>query len=521
MMNRLWKFALIALVSIIVVIESGPSDARAGELRLPTVLGDSMVLQRDIPIRIWGWGDAGNPVTVTLGGVSETGTCGDDGRFDVSFPARSASTDPITLTVKSGDQAIQRSDILIGEVWVCSGQSNMAWPVDQANDADLEKLTANFPAMRIISIPNVAAREPQSTFKGTWEPVTPKSVGSFSAVGYFFGRRLHQTLNVPVGLIDNAWGGSAAEAWVPPETLQKAGKYVHLLKKWSDLETSYDHDAELAKHAKVHQQWVAGGRKGRAPRRPRNQLTGNHRPGNLYYGCLTPIIGYSIRGAIWYQGESNSGRSYQYRDLFPRMITQWREDWGQGDFAFYWVQLADFHNETEQPGESNWAELREAQTMTLKLPHTGQAVITDLGEASDIHPRNKQDVAKRLARLALNQDYAMDSLVAESPRYLKASFEDGRAVIDFQSVGGGLDTFDVPQLRGFAIAGEDKKFVHANAKIVDADTVEVFHPNVKNPIAVRYAWADNPVANVQNKEGLPLTPFRTDHFPGVTINNVK
>ena len=235
---------------------------------------------------------------------------------------------------------------------------------------------------------------------------------------------------------------------------------------------------------------------------------------------LKPTIGYPIRGTIWYQGESNAGRAYQYRHLFPLMIKSWRDEWGIGDFSFYWVQLADFQNESDWPTESSWAELREAQTMTTSLPNTGQAVIIDIGEGRDIHPRNKQDVGMRLARLALSKDYGMD-IVAEGPVYKSMEIEGGKAMLTFEHADGGLYTFDVNRPIGFAIAGEDKKFVWADAKVVGKDKVEVWSDKVTTPVAVRYAWAENPVCNLQNRAGLPATPFRTDDWPGRTVDAVK
>ena len=256
-----------------------------------------------------------------------------------------------------------------------------------------------------------------------------------------------------------------------------------------------------------------------APRAPQNPLVGQHRPGNLYNGVLRPVIGYGIRGAIWYQGESNAGRAYQYRHLFPLMIKSWREEWGQGDFPFYWVQLADYMAESPEPRDSAWAELRKAQTMTLStLPNTGEAVIIDLGEADDIHPRNKQDVAKRLARWALVRDYGME-LVFQSPLYKSLEKKENKLVLTLD-VGsrpeGQLDTRDVAEVRGFTIAGADQKFFPANARIVAPNQVEVWSDAIADPVAARYAWADNPVCNLQNRAGLPVTPFRTDDWPGVT-----
>jgi sialate O-acetylesterase len=245
-------------------------------------------------------------------------------------------------------------------------------------------------------------------------------------------------------------------------------------------------------------------------------MKGNHRPANIYNGVLKPTIGYGIRGAIWYQGESNAGRAYQYRDLFPLMIKSWREEWGQGDFPFYYVQLADYKAEKPDPGESDWAELREAQTMTMdKLPNTGQAVIIDIGEGKDIHPMNKAEVGARLARWALARDYGFE-IAHHSPQYKAMEKLPGKIVLKFDFVNGGWRPFDVNEPRGFAIAGEDRTWVWASAKILPNGIIEVSSDAVPNPVAVRYAWADNPVCNMFDKAGLPLTPFRTDDWPGVT-----
>ncbi len=509
------------LATLLALLWIGSAQA---ELALPNLFTDHMVLQRDKPIFIWGTTDKGAEVTVTLGDQKSTVTANDNGKWKAELKPLAAGG-PHEVVVRSGDAEKVISDVLVGEVWVCSGQSNMQWDVNSAVDADIEKLTANYPQLRLISVPQVGTQEPQDNFNGKWEVCTPNSVGSFSAVGYYFGRQLQQTLNVPVGLIDNAWGGSSAEAWVDRDLLQSSGKFDELLARWEKTEANYDHDKAVQQYKKNLDAWkekVAQAKKdgkpqpGGQPRAPRNPLTGQHRPANLYNGVLNPIIGYSIRGVIWYQGESNAGRAYQYRELFPLMIQNWRDDWGQDEFPFYWVQLADFLQERDQPGDSAWAELREAQTMTLdKLPNTGQAVIIDLGEAEDIHPKNKQDVAKRLARLALANEYGY-KIVSQSPRYKSMKVDGNAIVLEFDTYGSQLDYFDTRDLKGFTIAGEDKKFVNAKALIVDGTHVRVSSPEVKEPVAVRYAWGDNPVANLLNAQGLPATPFRTDDWDGVT-----
>ncbi len=489
--------------------------ARA-DVKLPAIFGDHMVLQRDQKDRVWGWADPGEEVTVTLKDQSKTATAGPDGKWQVTLDPLPTGG-PYSLTVK-GKNTLTFSDVLAGEVWICSGQSNMQLSVAGAHDADLEIRAANFPGIRLITVPNRGTQEPQHDFHGRWELCSPHTVGGFSAVGYFFGRQLHQTLGVPIGLINNSWGGSACEAWIPREKLAADPKYKPLLEHWEQIEKDYPMNKEKWQ-ATVSKARAEGKRPPREPHNPDEDMHGNFRPGNIYNGVLLPTIGYGIRGAIWYQGESNVGRAYQYRDLFPLMIQTWRDLWGQGDFSFYWVQLADFLNERSEPAESAWAELREAQTLTMKrLPHTGEAVIIDIGEGKDIHPRNKQDVGKRLARWALAKDYGV-AVSSQSPAYKSMEKHGNKIVLTFEHVDGGFRPFDVKEPRGFSIAGSDRKFVKAQANVADHDKIEVWSDMVSDPVAVRYAWADNPICNLYSAAGLPTTPFRTDDWPGVTINN--
>ncbi len=486
------------------------------DVRLPSLFTEHMVLQQGQENRVWGWADTAESVTVSICGQSQAATADTDGRWSVQLEPLEAGG-PFQLRVK-GKNLIELADVLVGEVWVCSGQSNMAFSVNRANDSDLEMLAADYPNIRLISVPQVGTQEPQDDFNGQWQPCTPETVGDFSAAGYFFGRQLYQTLDVPIGLIDNAWGGSACEAWVRRDLLEADDQYEELMARWAQTESTYNHEQQMEAYRARLKAWEEGGKKMQRPRPPRNPLTGQHRPANLYNGVLKPIIGYGIRGAIWYQGESNAGRAYQYRSLFPLMIRSWRDEWGQGDFPFYWVQLADFRDEQPEPQESDWAELREAQTMTMsKLPNTGEAVIIDIGEGRDIHPRNKQDVGRRLARWALAKDYGIE-VDCQSPTYQSMNKVDGKIVLTFDHVGPGLYTFDVNRPIGFAIAGEDRKFVWADAKLLGSDKVEVWSDQVPEPVSVRYAWADNPVCNLQSRNGLPATPFRTDDWPGLTID---
>ena len=514
--------AMVLALSCLYLINLNEAQAK---IKLPAIIGDHMVLQQGQKNPLWGWAEPGEKVTVTVDGQSHSATADDKGKWRVTLEPLKVGG-PYEITIKGSD-TITLKDVMSGEVWICSGQSNMAWTVANANDGDLEIMTANYPKIRLISVPQVGTQEAQDNFNGKWEACSPATVPNFSAVGYFFGRQLYQTLNVPIGLIDNAWGGSSAEAWVNRKRLEDEPSFKAMLERWKKTEETYNHEQAVAAYNKRLDQWKAAVQKAkkagktapRRPRAPRNPLTGNHRPANIYNGVLHPTIGYGIKGVIWYQGESNASRAYQYRKLFPFMIQNWRDEWKQGDFPFYWVQLADFRAEKPEPAESDWAELREAQTMTMsKLKNTGEAVILNLGEASDIHPKNKQDVAKRLARWALANDYGV-KVVYHSPQYKSMEVKGNKAILTFDHVGGGLDTFDVTTPIGFTIAGADKKFVKANARIVGKDKLEVWSDAVAKPASVRYAWADNPVCNVQNKEGLPLTPFRTDKWPGVTINN--
>ncbi len=510
MMNIPAKMFLCAFL-----VSTGLSFPVSAELKMASIFGDHMVLQRDEEVRVWGWSEPGAEVTVEIAGQKAAGSAAEDGRWEVRLAPLETNAAGLEMTVASGDQSLTFSDVLVGEVWLCSGQSNMQWPVAAAYDPDLEAMTADYPGIRLITVPQVGTQEPQIDFKGQWEVCTPESVAQFSAVGYFFGRQLHRTLGVPVGLIDNAWGGSAAEAWVKRDVLEADPAYADYIAEWEKIEETFDYEKALAAWEEKARQAREAGR--RPPRRPRNELAGQHRPGNLYAGVLHPLIGYSLRGVIWYQGESNSRRAWNYRDLFPLMIRHWREEWDQGDFPFYWVQLADFREETEGMPPSDWAVLREAQTHTLALPNTGQAVIYDIGEGRDIHPRNKQDVAKRLARIALARDYGYDELVHLSPSFDAMEVQGDKAILTFKNVGkSGLYTFDVTEAKGFHIAGQDREWHRAEGEVVGENKVRVWSDEEEAPVAVRYAWADNPVANLGNREGLPVVPFRTDDWPVAT-----
>jgi len=294
-----------------------------------------MVLQRNHANPIWGWAEPGDKITVTVAGQSHSTKADQNGDWRVTLNPLPAGG-PHSLII-AGKNTLSYADVLVGEVWICSGQSNMQWTVANSYDGDLVTAAANSSQVRLISVPQVGTQEPQNDFKGQWERCSPETVANFSAVGYRFGLQLQQILGVPVGLIDNAWGGSAAEAWIRRDVLQADSRYRELLEGWQETEKNYDHKAQTAEYETKLATWNAKGKKGQRPRAPRNPLTGNHRPANIYNGVLNPTIGYGIKGVIWYQGESNASRAYQYRELFPLMIQHWRDEWNQGDFPFYWV----------------------------------------------------------------------------------------------------------------------------------------------------------------------------------------
>lgn len=467
---------------------------------------------------MWGWDTPGTRITVEFAGSSLTAQAGADGRWAVRLPAVSANATPQVIVVK-GTERRELKDVLVGEVWMCSGQSNMQWTLRDEWKGDIEALASKIPTMRLIRVPITGTQEPQTDFKGEWKETNPDTAPTFTAVGFYFGRYLHNVLGVPVGLIDNSWGGSAAEAWVRRKSLEQDPRFATLMDSTRSRETRVITEEEKAKHAKAMSKWKKDTEKARAegkalprqPQAPDAYLTGNARPGNIFNGMVYPTIGYGIKGVIWYQGESNASRAWEYRQLFPFMIEQWRKEWQQGVFPFYWVQLADYRAEKPEPSESDWAELREAQTATMSLPATGQAIIIDIGEGKDIHPKNKIDVSARLARWALAKDYGI-KLPYRSPEYKSMAVNGREVTITLDCFGSSLRPFDVQEAVGFAMCGPDRKWHWARGKVILPDKVQLTCDKVESPVAVRYAWADNPVCNLFSKDGLPVTPFRTDDF---------
>ena len=488
----------------------------AADVKLPALFSDNMMLQAGQPVPVWGTADPNEAVEVRVtatktkageGAASaeaatqtQRTTADAQGHWKITLAPLPATDEPIGFTV-TGNNKITIENAIIGEVWICSGQSNMEWNVRAANNAPQEIAAADFPDIRLFQVPNVVSSDaPKADVQARWEVCSPKTVPNFSAVGFFFARTLRDATDKPVGLIQSDWGGTPVEAWTSREKLDATAEAAPVVGRWKELDEQF----AAAK--------ASGGKPkdGRGPDNP-------HHPAGLFNGMIAPLVPYAVKGAIWYQGESNAGRAYQYRSLFPAMINDWRERWGQEQFTFLFVQLANYQARKDQPGPSAWAELREAQSMTLKLPMTGQAVTIDIGEATDIHPKNKQDVGKRLALAALKVSYGED-VVFSGPTYKDMKIDGKKVTLTFDNVGSGLDAKG-GQLKGFAVAGKDRQFHWADAEI-DGEKVVVSSAEVPDPVAVRYAWADNPEATLYNGDGLPASPFRTDDWPSITAKNV-
>ncbi len=471
---------------------------------------DNAVLQRDKPVPVWGVASAGEKVSVSFADQTKVATADADGRWSVTLDPLPANAEPAAMTI-TGENTITLSNILVGEVWIASGQSNMGWPVRLTYDAAIDIAGSTNPLIREIKLDQNVADSPTTEASGVWRSAAddPRITGSFSAVAYYFARDIHALVGVPVGIINSSWGGTRAEAWTDPDTL--AGKkFGYIDADWKKALAEYPekkakHEADLTAWKQERNAAHDAGRsfskrEPYAPWGPGHQAT----PSGLYNGMVHPLVPYAIRGVIWYQGEANAGRPFEYADLFPAMITGWRAKFNQGDFPFYWVQLANY----QSPTATNWAFLRESQTKTLALPATGQAVTIDIGDVGEIHPRNKKDVGRRLARLALARDYGF-KIIDSGPVFEKAEREGAGFRITFKTEGNLRAPLN--ELGGFELAGEDKVFKPAQAKI-DGTTVIVTNTEVTEPIAVRYAWRDAPLAGLFNDEGLPAVPFRTDDW---------
>lgn len=493
------------------------------ELKLPTVFSDGMVLQRGQKVAVWGWADPGAEVIVSFAGQEKSAKSDADGKFMVRLKKMKASAEPQLLLVKSGGDSVEIKNVLVGEVWLCSGQSNMAMTVAKSDGFEKEKVAANHPLIRMYITSRTVSTEPLSDSKGEWNICSPETVGAFSATAYFFGREIQQELDVPVGLIHTSWGGTRIEAWSPMASLEQFPS-VMASKDKQDLRASkFSEERAKEQYAVAMERWKAAvtaakadGKKGpKQPKKSTHPHKSQNYPANLYNAMIKPFVPYGIRGAIWYQGEANAhsfAEAMLYRDLLENMVTQWRKDWGD-DFSFYAVQLVNYKKPQVNPVEDTaWAFIRESFLKFHKeVPNAGIAVTIDVGEEKDIHPKNKQMVGYRLAQQALVNTYGK-MRVAGGPIYSSMKKEGDTISISFEDIGSGLIAQDGAELKTFAIAGADKKFVTAEASVV-GDVVTVHSPDIADPVSVRYAWANNPVGcNLFNKEGFPASPFRTDDW---------
>ena len=492
--------------STLVVLLGCPVSAFA-DVRLPALISDNMVLLQDAKANVWGWADPGESVKVALAGKSADTKTDAKGKWSVKLEGLAPGSGK-EMTV-AGKNTITIKNVAVGEVWAASGQSNMEFTVKNALEAGKEIAAGTFPDIRVFTVAKKGSMTPLDDCTGRWEPADPKTTGHFSAVGYFFCRELHQKLKQPVGLIHSSWGGTPVETWIPKSGMEMNPAFGDHWKK----QQKADQQEKAAPRAADK----SGSRPSPAPESPES-LSGT--PGALYNGMIAPVAPFTIRGAIWYQGEANGGPHKRgsldlYAQLFPALILSWRHEFAreQGipredcEFPFLFVQLASYRQRHDEPTDSYWAQIREAQFGALEVPRTGMAVAIDIGDTNDIHPKNKQEVAHRLALSALAQVYFNENEFS-GPLYAGMQIEEGKVRLTFSN-SGGMKSRDAGPVRGFALAGEDRKFHWADASI-EGDHVIVSSPKVPNPVAVRYGWADNPDCNLINSEGLPASPFRSD-----------
>ncbi len=462
-------------------------------LQIAAPFGDGAVLQRDMPLPIWGWAEKGSTVSVTLFDQSAQATADENGYWRVTLDPLAAGG-PFLLTV-TDDAATVNHQVWIGEVWMAAGQSNMQWMVRRSRNFDLFQAVENHPEIRILRITTPGTQEPQDNFDADWKPVNSETISGISSIAFHYAKVLQQKLRIPIGIIDNSWGGSSAEAWVDRELLQ---------------------NHEILKV--IHENWLREEQKLLEQEPDSGRLTGQHRPANIYNARVHPLIPMAFRGVIWYQGESNAARAEQYLTLFPTLIESWRDTWGIGDFPFYWVQLAAFREVSPSGPDNHWAQLRDAQTQTMRLPNTGQAVIIDTGDTEDIHPWGKEEVGRRLARWALAKDYGVEGVHYRSPQITGWQQQEQSILVQFEHIGSGLMPLNgmrSKNVQGFAVAGEDRKWISVEATLLEDNQVSLTLPEGLQVHAIRYAWANNPVVNLVTREGLPVTPYRSDDWPWI------
>jgi sialate O-acetylesterase len=530
------RFPCIRPVVALLMVGCIASACRA-DVTLHQLFTDNMVLQRDRAVPLWGRATAGEAITLQLGGTITLNTItGKDGRWEVTLPAQAVNATPQELTVRGRNNQVVLKNVVFGDVWLCGGQSNMGLSLAGCNAPD-DISQADLPQLRAITVPYLAAERPADDLDGVqpqWTVCSPQTVGGFSAAAYYFGRRIQKETGVPVGLLISNVGGTNIEKWMPREAIYSTLALSGIANTIDKALAEYR--ADVAKSLTGLEAWTVAAKRAikisadipPMPTLPRHPfLPGSKAGGNwihLYNGMIHPLGRYPIRGAIWYQGENNGNEQYTYAAKMSAMIAGWRKRWGY-EFPFYYVQLANWLKPTDDPsgGPDGWQYCRMAQLQSLAIPKTGMAIAIDIGDAEDIHPKDKFDVGERLALWALAKDYGKRDLVYSGPLYKKAHVEGKRIRISFDSVGDGLiigkkqgrnpvsEVVD-GKLERFAIAGEDRKWHWANAAI-EGQTVVVSSPVVLKPVAVRYAFSMNPDGcNLYNRAGLPASPFRTDEW---------
>lgn len=500
--------AKLLLTSLLLIVAS----AINASIKLPAIISNHMVLQQKSKVALWGWSDAGEKVTITTSWNNKsTIVSADNSGKWITYVTTAAAGGPYTISFK-GTNEVKVEDVLLGEVWLASGQSNMEFFVAKTRNGsytgvlnyEQEMKEANFPLIRQIDVVNKNADEPQQNFKGDWKVCSPETVDTFSAVAYYFAREVHRATGFPIGIINSTWGGTTAESWTKKEVLESDPDFKVLVDRYNEQVQSYPKENDNYKLALDTWKQDTTKPKPAAPIKPNPDKS----PYRLYNAMIAPLVPYTLKGVLWYQGENNASRAYQYRKLFPALIKNWRSDFRNQNLPFYFVQIS--------PHRSQNPEIREAQLLTYRtVAHTGMAVTTDNGDSLDIHPRNKKLVGERLSLWALHNQYGKKNLIMSGPLYKSMKVEATKIKIQFDFVDGGLVTKDGNELTEFTIAGDDEKFVAAKAAII-GDEVVVWSDAVVKPVAVRFAWRNIPKPNFYNKAELPASPFRTDSWKGVT-----
>ncbi|WP_029272614.1 sialate O-acetylesterase [Flavobacterium sp. KJJ] len=482
------------------------------QVKLPALVGDNMVLQQNSKVNLWGWASPNEKIKIQLGWQNNPVeiTANPDGTWKTAVNTPQGSEKPFDVSIEASNKIILKN-ILIGEVWICSGQSNMYFPVGKEDGTwktgvknyEQEIQNANFPSIRLFTVLTKASQKPLDDVTGSWKQCSPSSIKTFSAVAYFFGRDLYQNLKVPIGLISSSWGGTKAEAWTSQTVLEENPDFLPILEQDAKNEKLFQEKLEIY-YADLQKERIANNNDISKSQLKKPKKEENKTSYVLYNAMLHPLINYTMKGVIWYQGESNAESAFLYRTLFPAMIKNWRSDWNQGDFPFYFVQIA--------PHKGQNPDIREAQLMASKsVSNTGMAVTTDVGNATNIHPIDKQTVGYRLALIARSKTYNESNLAYSGPLYNHMKIKKGKIQLFFDDVENGFKKSN-QDLKEFEISGNDQIFYPAQAKI-DGKTIVVSSSKVKNPAAVRFAWKAVPEPNLFNAENLPASPFRTDDWP--------